>query len=114
MDNAAKSSAVAFSQKTLEVASDLGSLNQLPTPQAEQDVDMPFVVNMEENEFSSPSRHQHTKSVTLFDDRPSISSFADSTNTDGSNQDDGFDQIEFFSNVISYLYRRIQQEMRGP
>ena len=29
MDDAAKS-AVAFSQKTLEVASDLGSLNQLP------------------------------------------------------------------------------------
>ena len=30
MDNAAAKSAVAFSQKTLEVASDLGSLNQLP------------------------------------------------------------------------------------
>ena len=53
-------------------------------------------------------------SVTLFDEPPSsISSFGASSssnfgqNSTASGNYDGIDQIEFFSQVITYLYRRI-------
>ena len=93
---------MAFDQRTLEVNSDLDSLNH----QKQSEKDMPFEV----------VDHQ-SNSQSLFDDRPSLSSFASSSNCNGDGMSasnyDGIDQIEFFSNVITYLYKRIQQETRG-
>ena len=81
---------------------------------------IPFDVVQSEGDmedYSSPQQNYYNTTnakngVSLFDGRASLSSFASSTASDSAYE--GMDQIEFFQNVIAYLYRRIQQDTRGP